>query len=439
MGVVIEDRRDPDIVVFGVEDGLWVNSSVSHNSVSYNPVSYSSESHTAESHAADEVRQGDDPARQRHPIPASVARLRDRLRDRVTVGCRRMKPQQIAFAVAALVVVAFVAGVLVGRRSPHQPAVVQAGGFIPFTASLGFPAPTSRGRFVAPDPLHEQDAGPRVTVAASEVYAMQLKSTPVNQARQSQETRDAGAAQGPWSVIVRRSNGSLGRRGAVITYPVPSVTIGRAVRIAVAPRVTVAPSTGQVTSVATSVTGHEDEAGGIVWPLNGKFARIRSDLGRSAMAALAARVSIRSGRPALTGLAKGYRVIVSEPYRAPVVTESRYTDSLRVDSGPIDGLIYSEVVIGGASFEEALYSEITVPGGTISGHPAVRSPVGGGSATLAWEVAPGIVAFVGYAGGLVPSAATPSLTELARGGALLSRAQWTATHPSTNRGENDYS
>ena len=239
-------------------------------------------------------------------------------------------------------------------------------------------------------------------------------------------------------MIVRRSDGSLGQHGVVITYPVPSVTTGRAVRIRRTHHWVAVSGKFSSTDPAV-VTGHTDAAGGIVWPLNGKFARIRGDLGRSMLTTLAGRVSISDGRPTVSDLPAGFRVIVSEPYRAPVVTESRYTDSLRVDSGPIDGLIYSEVVLGGASFEEALYSEITVPGGAISGHPAVRSPVGGGSATLAWEVAPGIVAFVGYAGGLVPSAATPSLSELARGGHLLGRAEWATTRPSTTRGENDYS
>ena len=431
-----EDRRDPEIVVFSVEDGRWTNSAGSHSS---DEINHGSDEiyHGSDEiyHGSDEIHQGDEPRRQRHPMPARLVLLRDRL----TVDARRLKPRQVAFVVASLVVVAFVAGVLVGRGTPHQPATVQAGGSIPFTQVVGDAPPTLRGRFVVPDPVPQENAGPRISVASSDVYAMQLKSTPVNLARQSQETRDAGAVRGPWSVIVRRSNGSLGQLGAVVTYPVPPVTIGRAIRIAVAARVTITPSTGRVSRRVVSVTGHEDEAGGIVWPLNGRFARIRSDLGRATMAALAARVSIRNGRPALTGVPKGYRVVVSEPYRAPVVTQSRYTDSLRVDSGPIDGLIYCEVVIGGASFEEALYSEVTVPGGAISGHPAVRSPVGGGSATLAWEVAPDIVAFVGYAGGLVPSAATPSLTELARGGHLLGHAQWTATHPFTNLGENDYS
>jgi hypothetical protein len=268
-------------------------------------------------------------------------------------------------------------------------------------------------------------------------------ATPQNQAGQSQEVRDPGAERGPWSVIVRRTDGSLGQHGAVVTYPVPAVTTGPMVPVAAA----ISRGDGHRASNVgiDDLAGHADGSGGIVWPLNGRFARIRGDLGRSMLAVLAARVSIRHSHPAMTELPPGYRVFASEPYRAPVVTESRYTDSLRVDSGPIDGLVYSGVVIRGASFEEALYSEQAEspkdvsPGGDIGGHPAIRSPVGGGSATLAWEIAPGLVAFVGYSGGLVPSAATPSLIELARGGHLLGHAQWVATHPFAVRSENDYS
>ena len=429
--------------MFGVEDVAWTDSPGSRGSARGDAPQVASDdtgSPAPEGGVHDEIRQGDGRDRQRRPMPAGLTRMRDRL----AVGARRMSPAQIAISVAALVVVAFVAGVLVGRRSPQQPAVGQAGGIIGFTPTVSFPPGSSTIQL--PGRVSDLTTGPLSTVAPTAVYAMQLKSTPVNQARQSQEIRDAGATQGPWSVIVRRTDGSLGRHGAVITYPVPSLTTGRTVRIGSALR-RVAPGASCVGRTVTNCTtrkvaaviGHVDKAGGIVWPLNGRFARIRGDLGSSMLSTLAARVAVRKGHPSVAGLPTGIRVIVSEPYRAPVVTESRYTDSLRVDSGPIDGLIYSEVVIGGASFEEALYSEDTVVGGAISGHLAVRSPVGGGSATLAWEVAPGIVAFVGYAGGLVPSAATASLTELARGGHLLGHAQWRTTHPSTTRGENDYS
>ena len=131
--------------------------------------------------SSDEIRQGDDADRQRYPMPAGLARLRDR----VTLDARR-----IAVGAALLVVVAFVAGVLVGRHSSHPAVPDQAGRDIAFTQALGDP-PSFRVRFAIPDPTPEVSTGPRLSVAASAVYAMQLKSTPVDQARQSQEVRDA--------------------------------------------------------------------------------------------------------------------------------------------------------------------------------------------------------------------------------------------------------
>ena len=384
----------------------------------------------------DEIRQGEHPDGERGPRWPDLAR---RLRHRIEVG--RRSPRLVAgtAAVAALVVVAFAAGVLVGRRSSHRATALLIPR-APATVSVESPAPTFRFRFT--DPRLVGAPGPQLTVAAAAVYALQLKATPENRAGQSREIRDPGAEGGPWSVIVRRRDGSLGEYGAVVTYPVPELTTGATVPVAVAI------SRGDRHRAGTVgrdvVTGRADGAGGIVWPLNGKFARIRGDLGRSTLAVIAARVSIRQNHPVVTDPPSGYRVVASEPYRAPVVTESRYTDSLRVDSGPIDGLIYSGVVIRGASFEEALYSEEAqdskdvAADGAIGGHPAIRSPVGGGSATLAWEIAPGLVAFVGYSGRLDPSAATPSLIELARDGRLLGRSQWVATRPIAVRSENSY-
>jgi hypothetical protein len=72
------------------------------------------------------------------------------------------------------------------------------------------------------------------------------------------ERTDGTAAQGPSSLVVRRRDGSLGRHGAVITYPVSPPAWGHPVRVGRA--------------IGTAV------AGGFVWPLAGKYARIRSDL-----------------------------------------------------------------------------------------------------------------------------------------------------------------
>ena len=182
-----------------------------------------------------------------------------------------------------------------------------------------------------------------------------------------------------------------------------------------------------------AVTGHDDGFGGIVWPVGGKYARIRGDLGRTVLADVAGRVSVRRGRPVLGHPPVRLRVVASEPYRPAVEAESRYTDAPRVDSGPIDGLIYTDV-LRGASFEEALFLGGLAAGANIGGHPAVVSSVGGGSATLAWEPTPGSIVLVGYSGVLPAQAAMPTLIDLARGGRLLDHRQWQATHPVVVKG-----
>jgi hypothetical protein len=185
------------------------------------------------------------------------------------------------------------------------------------------------------------------------------------------------------------------------------------------------------------VTGYDDGFGGIVWPVHGEYGRIRGDLARATLAEIAGRVSVRHGRPVLEQPPTRFRVVAAEPYRAPVVAESRYADALRLDSGPIDGFIFTDV-LAGASFEEALFIEGAGSGGNIGGAPTVLSSVGGGSATLAWEPTAGSIVLVGYSGSLPAQAAEPTLIGLARGGRLLGRKQWMALHPSIVKGVNSY-
>ena len=74
-------------------------------------------------------------------------------------------------------------------------------------------------------------------------------------------------------------------------------------------------------------TGYADVLGGIVWPIDGKFARIRGDLGRPTLAAVGGRVSVRHGRPVMDHPPTRFRVVAAEPYRAPVVSEPRYNSA----------------------------------------------------------------------------------------------------------------
>jgi hypothetical protein len=423
---VPDQRPDPAIEVFGVDEQVWT--APGHIPVNPTATGAATSVGPGDPGESDEIRQGDQ--RQESARPGFGPRSSGAEPTRIPLfGGRTTTLNQLAAAVAALVVVAFVAGLVVGhgtRSGPHDSGTGPAPAQDTFTFVSGGPPisifptePSFTIRVAAPNPLPSGTAGPKGEVAGPDVYALQLASDPATRPGQGLESRDAGAAPGPWSLIVRRSDGSLGRHSSVITFP---VTPPAGVRTRT--RVRVGASTGF------------DDGGGIVWPLDGKFARVRGDLGQTTLAEVAGRVSVRRGRPVMDHPPARFRVVATEPYRAPVVTELRY-NSLDVNSGPIDGLIFTNVLRCG-SFEEALYFEGFSSAGIIGGHPAVLSSVGGGNADLAWEPTPGSIVLVGFSGNLGAQASLPSLIELARGGRLLDRRQWRAIHPSVAKNTNSY-
>ena len=68
---------------------------------------------------------------------------------------------------------------------------------------------------------------------------------------------DRTAVAGPWTVVVRRPDGSLGRHGAVVTFPVGPPTAGRSVGV-------------------DGVTGKAAN-GMVTWPVAGAYAQCRED------------------------------------------------------------------------------------------------------------------------------------------------------------------
>lgn len=101
--------------------------------------------------------------------------------------------------------------------------------------------------------------------------------------------------------------------------------------------------------------------------------------------------------------------------RLPLVHEIRY------DDGNL-GLTYTGVTAGGG-FEDALYGVDVTPVATVNGSPAVASTVLGGNGTVAWEPAPGLVAYVGWSG------ATTSAVRLAEQSHSITAEQWLALTP----------
>jgi hypothetical protein len=224
------------------------------------------------------------------------------------------------------------------------------------------------------------------------------------------ERCDRTAVDGPWTVVVRRFDGSLGRHGAVVTFPASAPAHARSVDV------------GGAIGKA--------ERGAVTWPVAGAHARIRGDLTEAELIAIAARATFVNGRPAVH-LSVGYTVVSTGPYRAPTIHEARYSSAALAEQASLgNGLTYTGVTSGGG-FEDQLYAVHTDNGGLVNGRPAIVSSVFGGNETIAWEPTPGIVAYIGYSGTPMNGEAITALQRLAAQARPLTSAQWQAINPQT--------
>jgi hypothetical protein len=230
---------------------------------------------------------------------------------------------------------------------------------------------------------------------------------------------DPTAVNGPWTVVVRRVDGSLGRYGAVVTYPASpndSANTGAPIRV----------------GSATGISGR----GFILWPLGNGHARIRGDLPQADLVHIAEFTTVVAGRPQVRPTA-GFKVIARAPFRLPLIHEVRYGSShLGLLWAFGDGLTYTGLTSGGG-FEDALYATGATPAGTVHDAPAVVSTVQGGNGTLAWEPSPGVVAYVGWSGAEMSPKAITALRTLAEGTYTLTPSQWLATKPELAEQENN--
>jgi len=214
--------------------------------------------------------------------------------------------------------------------------------------------------------------------------------------------RDAAAAGGAWTVVVRRDDGSLGHNGAVVTYPVDPTKEGAGSPVQVG-----------------SAQGF-GRPGFIVWPLAGQSARIRGDLPGSDLVRIAESTTVVGGHPKVAQLPR-FTVADPSPARLPLVHEIRYND------GDL-GFTYTGMTSGGG-FEDALYGVDVTPVGTVHGSPAVASTVQGGNGTVAWEPAPGLVAYVGWSSSPISARTTSIAVRLAEGSHSITAEQWLALTP----------
>ncbi|MEH0973853.1 hypothetical protein V6U77_22260 [Micromonospora sp. CPCC 205546] len=187
-----------------------------------------------------------------------------------------------------------------------------------------------------------------------------------------------------------------------------------------------APRVGHSVGVGGVIGRAED--GMITWPIAGAYARIRGDLSEAELIAIAARTTIVAGRPVVRQPA-GYAVVSSGPYRSPTDHQIRY-GSARVGEQEAlgTGMTYTGMTSGGG-FEDQLYAARTEDAGSVRGRQAVVSLGFRGNATLAWEPAPGIVAYVGYSGPQPDEEAVAALRRLAEQTRALKSSEWRATNP----------
>lgn len=307
--------------------------------------------------------------------------------------------------ILGLVVVAVAALALWHSRGGSAPSA-------PAAAPSSAPA-ASPGRAAATAPSGPAFSCARLAARAAStqppprasVTAMALQAAPSPGG--ALDRRDTRATSGPWAVVVRRPGGSLGRGGAVVTFPVNDTPLGRAVRVG--------DGAGRVTT------------GEVIWSITGGRARVRGDLSEAALLRIAAATRITSGRPTVHPPA-GYRVVRTGPYRSPHIRELRYGGAQLAASRVIGGLVYTGVTTG-IDFEDQLFASYAAPCGTVHGSPAVVSRVGGGNGTIAWQPAPGLVGYVGYSSSELSSSVVEALHGLAESARYLDAARWLAAKP----------
>ncbi len=316
--------------------------------------------------------------------------------DVITFGSER-PPGRRARWLVPLVVVALsgiaVGGLIVHRhRAPRPPQAKPTASAV----SGVFPAP-------AAVPCAPVRTGPDVPVEP--VMTGVVISDPGVGA--TLESCDRTAFAGQWVVVVRQPGGSLGRHGAVVTYPVPAPAAG---------------STVAVGGVSGRVEGNA-----VIWPVGTGYARVRGDLGQALLVSIAAHTSVPGGHPAVDP-PSGLQVVRTGPYRPLVVSEARYDADQLGEGGTLGGLVFTGMTTGGG-YDDQLFSWPAEDSGTVDGHPAVVSAVFGGNAALAWEPVPGTIAYVGYSGALSDARTTAALHRLAARARILTADQWRRTGP----------
>ncbi|MFN0028770.1 MAG: hypothetical protein ACKV2O_16540 [Acidimicrobiales bacterium] len=220
---------------------------------------------------------------------------------------------------------------------------------------------------------------------------------------------DPEADRGPHSIVVRRTNGFLGDASAVVTYP--------------------GQDGGSLVNGRISV-----RSGGRLWlaapgPAGRVVARAVG-LSAEELTAIVAATTVVNGRPTIVPGPEvaGFTVVAEGSTRPPVRHEARYGCDALGEREALGALCYTGVSTS-PGFEDALYREGFQSGPLVGGFPSVVSGVGGGNATLAWELEPGVIAFVGNSGNEPGADQISALHRLAERAQLWSPDQWATSNP----------
>lgn len=274
--------------------------------------------------------------------------------------------------------------------------------------------PRSSPSLSSPTRVSSSD-GPNASAIQDETPGLVITGVALNQGSLNRHDRTANA--GSWTVTVRRSDGSLAHNGAVVTFPVSKPRVGRPIRIG-------------------DVSGW-DRDGEIVWPLAGSYARVRGDLPKPRLVSIATTTRAVSGRPEVRA-PSGFSVVSTGAARPHVLREARYgSDEVGEEGELSNGLTFTGVARCGG-VEDRLYAVDTQPAGTVRGKRAVVTSGITGNAVLAWELKPGLVAYVGYSGAALDRGAVAALRRLAERTRVLNSQQWQATGPATLDQVNDF-
>ncbi len=222
---------------------------------------------------------------------------------------------------------------------------------------------------------------------------------------------------GPWSVVIRASDGHFAAKSAVVIFPFP----------------------GQPGPLDTPVARPHGgmwnaESRSLIWPINeGRNAKIVGDLGQTRLADLATRITAQRGRPSLAPV-NGFTATPATTYRPPAVHEISYQ---AMDLGPQVSLGLGEIwtaVMSGAGAEAQAFEEGAKPAGFVRGKPAIFTAnpypprysfaTGLNSGALVWESAPDEVTSIGFEGPATEKEAMAALRALADKGTMVTPAQW---------------